>query len=311
MSKSWIKVVSNIALPVTALSSLGVVLQSSTAQATQDGTFTGDSFSHQFGSVQLEVIIQKGRILQVRDLKATESNLKNSRWISMAEPILTQQTLVAQSAKISGVSGASYTSVGWQKSLASALSKADFTSSVSTSSTAKVDKSPTPVITQSTDVSAQKIFTTIAGTNCPMAGRTVVVSDKKFTCTKIGKKLYWDKGKPVPLVKSNSSKLSLDSDFKFMSDLLPLLKANGFDCGNYVKDPEPGLGTREGGTCNWNGKDVTVTVFAGSNSQVKELENAFKGLSQGYIMLRSNWAFSIEDPETARTLSSLLNMEIL
>ena len=88
-------------------------------------------------------------------------------------------------------------------------------------------------------------------------------------------------------------------------------KANGFDCGNYVKDPEPGLGTREGGTCNWNGKDVTVTVFAGSNSQVKELVNAFKGLSQGYIMLRSNWAFSIEDPETARTLSSLLNMEIL
>jgi uncharacterized protein with FMN-binding domain len=38
-------------------------------------------------------------------------------------PILRQEALAAQSAKIQGVSGASYTSYGFQKSLQSALNK--------------------------------------------------------------------------------------------------------------------------------------------------------------------------------------------
>jgi uncharacterized protein with FMN-binding domain len=302
MSKRWIKVASTIAVPVTAL------MQIPNAAATQDGIFTGDLSTVQGQTFQIEVSIQKGRIVQVRDLKAGDANSKSSRWYAMAAPKLIEQTLQAQSAKISGVSGASYTSVGWQKSLASALAKADFTTPATSPTPAK---SSQPVTTPSPEASTTKLFTTIAGTNCPTVGKSIVVSDKKFTCTKVGKKLFWDKGKPVPITKTNQGKLNLDSDFKFMSDLLPTLKANGFDCTNYVKDPDPIIGAREGGNCTWNGQEIVITIFSASNSQVKELVNAFKALATGYIMLRSNWALSIGDAETAKTLSQLLNMEIL
>jgi uncharacterized protein with FMN-binding domain len=42
----------------------------------------------------------------------------------MSVPVLRQKTLAAQSSQITGVSGASYTSYGWYKSLVSALTKA-------------------------------------------------------------------------------------------------------------------------------------------------------------------------------------------
>jgi uncharacterized protein with FMN-binding domain len=51
-------------------------------------------------------------------------NGRNDRWTQMSVPVLRQKTLAAQSANITGVSGASYTSYGWYKSLVSALSKA-------------------------------------------------------------------------------------------------------------------------------------------------------------------------------------------
>ena len=305
MSKRWIKVASTFALPATAL------MQIPSASATQDGTFTGDVATVNGQSFQIQVSIQKGKIVQVKDLNAGETYSKDSRWYAMAAPKLIEQTLQAQSAKISGVSGASYTSSGWQKSLASALSKADFSVPVNTQTTPKAEKSPLPTTTPILEASTIKLFSTIAGTICPAAGKSVVVSDKKFTCVKVGKKLFWDKGKSVPISKTSLGKLNLDSDFKFMSDLFTVLKSNGFDCSNYVKDSEPMIGAREGGNCTWNGQEIVVTVFSASNSQVKELVNAFKALASGYILLRSNWALSIGDAETAKTLSKLLNMEIL
>jgi uncharacterized protein with FMN-binding domain len=42
----------------------------------------------------------------------------------MSVPVLRERTLAAQSANISGVSGASFTSYGWYTSLARALAKA-------------------------------------------------------------------------------------------------------------------------------------------------------------------------------------------
>ena len=282
MSKRWIKVASTFALPATAL------MQIPSASATQDGTFTGDVATVNGQSFQIQVSIQKGKIVQVKDLNAGETYSKDSRWYAMAAPKLIEQTLQAQSAKISGVSGASYTSSGWQKSLASALSKADFSVPVNTQTTPKAEKSPLPTTT-------------------PILEASTI----KFTCVKVGKKLFWDKGKSVPISKTSLGKLNLDSDFKFMSDLFTVLKSNGFDCSNYVKDSEPMIGAREGGTCTWNGQEIVVTVFSASNSQVKELVNACKALASGYILLRSNWALSIGDAETAKTLSKLLNMEIL
>jgi hypothetical protein len=37
-----------------------------------------------------------------------------------------------------------------------------------------------------------------AGAKCSKAGQTQIVGNKKFTCTKSGSKLKWNKGVPVP-----------------------------------------------------------------------------------------------------------------
>ena len=55
---------------------------------------------------------------------------RNQRWSDFAVPNLRSQTLAAQSAAITGVSGASYTSYGWYKSLITALQKAGMSTGV-------------------------------------------------------------------------------------------------------------------------------------------------------------------------------------
>lgn len=86
------------------------------------GIFTGDSVNIRYGKVQVKVTVKNGKITDSSAVQAPSG--QNDRWTQMAVPILRQQTLQAQSAQINGASGASFTSYGWQTSLASALAKA-------------------------------------------------------------------------------------------------------------------------------------------------------------------------------------------
>ena len=86
------------------------------------GTFTGDSVDVRYGFVQVKITVVNGKITEAQAVQAPSG--KNDRWTQRAVPILRQQTLEAQSANITGASGASYTSYGWYTSLASALAKA-------------------------------------------------------------------------------------------------------------------------------------------------------------------------------------------
>ena len=86
------------------------------------GTFTGDSVDVKYGFVQVKITVVNGKITEAQAVQAPSG--RNDRWTQMAVPILRQQTLTAQSANITGASGASYTSYGWYTSLASALAKA-------------------------------------------------------------------------------------------------------------------------------------------------------------------------------------------
>ena len=86
------------------------------------GTFTGDSVDVRYGFVQVKITVENGKITDAQAVEAPSG--RNDRWTQRAVPILRQQTLAAQSAQISGVSGASFTSYGWYTSLASALAKA-------------------------------------------------------------------------------------------------------------------------------------------------------------------------------------------
>jgi uncharacterized protein with FMN-binding domain len=86
------------------------------------GTFTGDSIDVRYGFVQVKITVENGKIIDAQAVKSPTG--RNDRYTQMSVPVLRQRTLAAQSANISGVSGASFTSYGWYTSLVSALAKA-------------------------------------------------------------------------------------------------------------------------------------------------------------------------------------------
>lgn len=86
------------------------------------GTFTGDSIDVRYGFVQVKITVENGKITDAQAVVAPSG--RNDRWTQMSVPVLRQRTLEAQSANISGVTGASFTSYGWYTSLVSALAKA-------------------------------------------------------------------------------------------------------------------------------------------------------------------------------------------
>ena len=92
------------------------------APAAKSGTFTGPAVFVNYGTVQVKITVQNGKITDAVAVQAPSG--RNDRWTNMALPILKQQTLAAQSANIKGVSGASYTSYGWFTSLQGALAQA-------------------------------------------------------------------------------------------------------------------------------------------------------------------------------------------
>lgn len=87
-----------------------------------NGTFTGPVVDVSYGNVQVQITVTNGKITDAKALIAPTG--KNDKYTKMSLPTLRQQTLAAQSTSIQGVSGASYTTYGWRKSLQGAMVKA-------------------------------------------------------------------------------------------------------------------------------------------------------------------------------------------
>lgn len=97
----------------------------STAASTyRDGTYTGTTATSRYGDVKVSLSITDGKItavsLDTLSIVEEHSNEINA----YAVPRLKEQTLSAQNARISGVSGATFTSSSYIRSLQSALDKA-------------------------------------------------------------------------------------------------------------------------------------------------------------------------------------------
>ena len=88
------------------------------------GTFDGNTASTRWGPVQVRIVVKDGKIVDASALKSPNGDSRSRSISQQAIPYLVQETLAAQSAQISGVGGASYTSTGWYQSLQSALKKA-------------------------------------------------------------------------------------------------------------------------------------------------------------------------------------------
>ena len=87
-------------------------------------TITGDAISTRFGPVQVEVTVTDGRITDVQVLQYPHSDRRDAEINGYALPLLVQATLDANSANVDMVSGATYTSNGYVRSLQSALDQA-------------------------------------------------------------------------------------------------------------------------------------------------------------------------------------------
>jgi uncharacterized protein with FMN-binding domain len=86
-----------------------------------DGTFTGESVQTRYGTVQVSVTVSGGKVSDVTALHLTDAERRSVMISNEAAPILRQEVLDAQSANVSIVSGATYTSEAYLQSAQSAL----------------------------------------------------------------------------------------------------------------------------------------------------------------------------------------------
>jgi uncharacterized protein with FMN-binding domain len=89
-----------------------------------DGTVDGPLIDTRFGPVQVEVTISDGKLTNVTALALPTDHPRSLAISEYAEPILRSEALQARSAQIDLVSGATYTSIAYARSLQAALDQA-------------------------------------------------------------------------------------------------------------------------------------------------------------------------------------------
>ena len=94
------------------------------ASGYKNGTFTGPVTNAYYGNVQVQVVIQNGKITDVKFLDYPHDRRTSQEINAQAMPWLTQEAIQAQSANINIISGATLTSEAFANSLQSALSSA-------------------------------------------------------------------------------------------------------------------------------------------------------------------------------------------
>ncbi|MCP2048461.1 UNVERIFIED_ORG: uncharacterized protein with FMN-binding domain [Paenarthrobacter nicotinovorans] len=89
-------------------------------------TYDGTAVQTRFGTVQVRVTIQGGKITEVTALHLTDAERKSAQISSRAAPVLRSEVLQAQSADVQTVGGATVTSDAYLTSLQAALDAAHF-----------------------------------------------------------------------------------------------------------------------------------------------------------------------------------------
>jgi uncharacterized protein with FMN-binding domain len=97
-----------------------------TTSVAADGVvaFDGNAIQTKYGPVQVQAQIQNGSLVAVAVLQYPDSDGKSVRINQRSLPQLQSEALTAQSAHVHTVSGATYTSNGYAKSLQSAIDQA-------------------------------------------------------------------------------------------------------------------------------------------------------------------------------------------
>ena len=97
------------------------------ASGATDGTYNGQTINTRYGTIQVNAVIAGGKIADVVAVKLTDQGRQSVSISNQAAPMVRQEVLSAQSAKVSNIGGATYTTQGYLQSLQSALDAAGFT----------------------------------------------------------------------------------------------------------------------------------------------------------------------------------------
>ncbi|MFE2299806.1 FMN-binding protein, partial [Streptomyces sp. NPDC059445] len=151
--------------------------QGGAAEQAGAGTVLGDVVRTEYGPVQVRLSMSGGRITKADAVQAPSGGTSSQK-TELAVPKLNQEAVAAGSAQIDTVSGATYTSEGYKKSLQSALDKAKAAGGTSGSSGSSGSAGASPAAP-----AAQARVVTGAATNTqygPVQVR-VTLSGKKIT----------------------------------------------------------------------------------------------------------------------------------
>ena len=102
----------------------GSVAPSTTPTGTGKRTSDGPTIDTRYGPVQVEAVLEGSKLVDVRVLQSPADRRRSQEINDQAIPLLHDQAIQAQSAQIDGVSGATYTTNGYEQSLQAALDQA-------------------------------------------------------------------------------------------------------------------------------------------------------------------------------------------
>jgi uncharacterized protein with FMN-binding domain len=109
-------------LPTSSASSTPAPVPAPVPAGPADGTYQGQAIGYQYGTVQVSVVIAGGQIIDVQNNVAQATKGRDQ-----AFPLLLTEVLQAQSAHISNLSGATFTTQAYAQAVQSALDAAGFT----------------------------------------------------------------------------------------------------------------------------------------------------------------------------------------
>ena len=108
----------------TSSTNTGTTTTSNGSTTYKGGTYTGTTVSHRYGSVTVTVTISGGKITNVTAQALDGGDRRSQSIDSQAVPMMKTEVLSANSANVSTIGGATYTTTAYITSLQSALAKA-------------------------------------------------------------------------------------------------------------------------------------------------------------------------------------------
>jgi len=120
-----------VVVPVTAAVTAAPVTAAPAPAGVADGTYQGSPSQNRFGVVQVQAVYSGGELADVQVLQYPSGDRRSLRISQYSLPRLIDQALSAQGTNISGISGATYTSRSYVKSLQSAIDAAKAASGIS------------------------------------------------------------------------------------------------------------------------------------------------------------------------------------